>query len=205
MQLGVRCEKFMFICPLIMSATQIPSFNFSTAKAFIKCLWLCIYIINYLMNYLWGNFSSRLSLFPSIIMIFFHVVAIILHEFKIFYSVIRFVTIDMMNTLVSCELATKRLFHNIPMLKDSFAINVDSDVPIFSKARLPLFEIWPIWRNIVITMSKFSRPVHLANSTLCLFEDIHTAFYSAFLSFYHSNTPLNNFHHYNVMGKDCQP
>ena len=53
------------------------------------------------------------------------------YYFKVFNSIIRRISINMMNVLASIKFFTSRFFYKIPMFKNSFPFNIKMNIPIF--------------------------------------------------------------------------
>lgn len=152
--LSVMLKKTMIVSPLVMFRTKISRHKFVPTKTILTWISWFIYTFNniaYFFRRVWRKFFS---IVPSIAVIFFHMFRIIFKEFKIFYFIIGFYFIYMMDTFIFFKFSSKILFHNISMLKNSFSIYIYTKITKFSERWLSFFEIKPIWRYIIIIFIK---------------------------------------------------
>lgn len=183
--------KIMTISPMKMFFTKISASMFSTTEACFVSAFRHSKSRKYL-----NNVSSFVSC-PNFRMLLFHVFTIAFEKFKIFYSVVCFNSIFVVNAFFFCQFSFKRLFHNVAMLKNSFAIYIYAKITKIRKAWSSFFKVSPVWRNkIIVSMSVKSSPVHRANMSVFLFENISTVFDFAYFIFHKT--------YYNTKGKRCQ-
>ncbi len=184
----------MLPSPLIMHTAEISgAVNFATKTSAKTSFWFSETFKN-ICNYLDSIFS-----FPPISWVTsFYVFRIIFMKFKIFYSIVCFDAIYVMNCFASFKFSAKMLLHNITMLKDSFAVYVYAKITKFCEVGLSFLEIRPVWGNeIIIFMSKEPSSVHLANTSLGFFENFLT-------SFNFTGITNNHISNYNKMRYICQ-
>ncbi len=97
------------------------------------------------------------------------------NNFKVINTIICSYAVFVMNHFVSFNFSIQKLFHQISMIKYSFTINIDTQIPFFSKQRSSFFKIIPFWRNFVRTMTVHSLLVCFANKAR-RFNNIITSF-----------------------------
>lgn len=100
---------------------------------------------------------------PKIFMMGFYMSRLVFNQFKIFYSVIGFYSVDVMNNLTFAKFPTKFLLHEIAVILHPFTVNVYAQIAKYSHGWLTFFKIIPVWRNIVSTMSAVTRIMHNTN------------------------------------------
>ena len=120
-------------------------------------------------------------------MVFFSMFRIAFEQFKIFYPIISSYTIYMVNSFFFCKFSTKMLFHNISVLKNSCSIYKNTKVTTRSKMRLAFFKEIPIRRNIVVSVSKHSTSMHLADLTIGFFKYIFTPWNFTYITNHYPN------------------
>ena len=122
-----------------------------------------------------------------------HVNRVIFAKLKIFCSIVRFNAVLMMYVFSAFKFSSKKLFHDVSVMKDSLAVYIYTKITKCSKKWGSFLEIVPFGRNIIISVSVKSAFVHLTNTVLILAKNIVTTcnntnrFYFVFLigSFVH--------------------
>ena len=85
--------------------------------------------------------------------------------FKIFDSIIGFVSIYVMDFFRRLKFSPQVLFYNISMVQNPFALYVYTGISSTIRKNHSFFQIIPVWRNIVRTMSIHSILMSLTNRT----------------------------------------
>jgi hypothetical protein len=194
----------MFISPTIMFSTEVSSFRLSATKALFICSRWLRSVQNNFRNYFSSISGAFYSFFPGFFMILFNMRRLVSKKFKIFYSIVSFISIYMMYSFFFLEFSPKVFFHNISMFQDSFSIYKNSHITKRGDTRFTFFEKSPVRRYVmIIFMSKKASPMFLANTSFCFFKNIFTIFNFTNLSF-HKNKFNNYIINYNATGNICQ-
>ena len=212
--LSVRNQlNLMSRCPTQVLETEIsissiplpknPAINFYSAEASgIVYLWSINPSKNFTYQFI--TIFRMVSIFiHHFSMVMFHMFRMIFAKFKVPYSIIRYNAVLMVDTFISFKFSSKILFHNISMLKNSFSVYIYTKITQWRKARLSFFQVIPIRRNIIISMSEKSASVHLADMVFILAKNVETIrnctnhFCRSFFIGSHKD-------YYNVWGNKCQ-
>ena len=189
-------DKIMIPGPNIMFGTKIIAPNFVFTKANMDASLWQFKLFDYLKNNLFGIFCMISILIHSFFVKSLHVFAMALAKFQIFNPIIGFYSIFMVYSFFAFQGSAKELLHNTSMLKNSFAIYINTIVTLLHKAWLTFFKIWPVRRYFVIAVPKKSTSVHWANPAIILFQNLSTAINFTYFIFHNQD--------YNVKGKICQ-
>jgi len=184
-------NKIVFISPLEMLSTKITTSMLLATKAGTKSFFGLAKTKDNS-----HNIYYRVTC-PFGWMILFYVFIISFIEFKVFDSIVCFISIYMMNTFFCFQLSTKIFFHYMAMLKNSFVIYIYTKIAKFCKTRLSFFKIFPVWRNeIIISVPKETCPVHWTYMSIVFFENLITTFNFAYIT--------NHISNYNRKDNICQ-
>lgn len=156
-------NELVLVCPLIMLRAQVFSFVFPATKTSIKSKSWKSCSLYYLFDILGRIRRAYLTLSPCVAVMSTHVRSIVIHQFQVLKSVIGLVMVFMMNSFVFGKWSSKVLRHYVAMLKNTFTVNVDSNVSRLCKAWLTFLQVNPVRIDVVGLMSKPSTAVSLTN------------------------------------------
>ena len=125
-----------------------------------------------------------LSCFPNIRMMFMNMFTVAIAQFKIFYSIVSFDAINMMDSFFLSKFSTYVLLNNISVMKNTLTTWYgNTEIPKFSKMWLTFLEQSPTRRyKIVISMPIEPSSMHFAYFPVFNFENIITSFNVALIS-----------------------
>lgn len=121
-------NKFVLVGPLVVFRAQVFSFVFPAAEttAKSKSRKTCpLYDFLNIPSRVWW---IRFTLSPRISMMSPHVSSVIIHQLQVLNTVICFVMVPVMDSLIFGKRTSKMLLHYVTVLKNSLAFNVNSDV-----------------------------------------------------------------------------
>lgn len=189
--------KFVRPSPTIMSGAKISGIDFLTAEALFKSAPWLVKAIHDVLDLFGRVRRGDLAISPIVLMVIAHVLAMVNNNLKVLDSVVRLVAVDVVNDLRPFQTPTKMLLHNVTVLQNSLAIDVDTDVAVVCETGLTLFQVPPVWGNVVVAMSSHSAAMSPAHLPVPRFQDVGTTFNSTNFSGSHAT-------HHTVKGKVCQ-
>lgn len=141
-------------------------------------------------KYSWFNLMTVGALFMSFVSKCFSLMELCMisvrHDLKIFYRVIKSVSIKMMNRFISLQFSTKKVLHNQSMFGNCFFVNPKVSIPIFSDMTAPF---WSNKRSKWISVTSPSLIMSFAVSSASRFSG--TIFNGA--GFHKRNSNISSF------------
>lgn len=110
-------------------------------------------------------------------------------KFKIFYSVVRWVSVNVVYNFFLFEFSTDMLLHNVSMMKNPLAVYINSHIATLKRTGQALFQNCIVWRDVmIVSVLVKSGPVFRAHLSVGCPKYVITAIDSADFSFCHASS-----------------